>query len=89
MKVIDLIKRGLLKEGQVLVWPRKKSGQVHEATVLSTGKIRTLDGIEHNTPSGAAKHLNSSRPIDGWNAWKLKGTKTALSEIRAKASQVI
>ena len=31
-----------------------------------------------------AKHLNGNKPIDGWNAWKLKTTNEPLSNLRNK-----
>ena len=82
----DLIKAGLLNAGDALVWKRRVQGTSHTATIKSDGTIETSDGKIHKTPSGAAKHLNGNKPVDGWLAWKLKSTGETLSAVRDKAS---
>lgn len=81
-KVIDLIRRGSLSAGQELVWNRRVAKQIHLATVNQDGSISTSDGVSHKTPSGAAKHLNGNKPVDGWLAWKLKSTGQTLASLR-------
>jgi hypothetical protein len=83
-KVVDLIKSGTLNVGQELVWNRRVAKETHLATVNQDGSITTADGIKHKTPSGAAKHLNGNRPVDGWLAWKVKSSQVSLAELRAK-----
>lgn len=83
-KVVDLIKSGTLNVGQELVWNRRVAKETHLATVNQDGSITTADGIKHKTPSGAAKHLNGNRPVDGWMAWKVKSSQVSLAELRAK-----
>jgi hypothetical protein len=68
----DLVQSGTLKEGQKLVWNRRMSKQIHNATVNADGSITTSDGVKHKSPSGAAKHLNGNKPVDGWLAWKIE-----------------
>jgi hypothetical protein len=80
----DLLKAGLVQDGTELIWNRRVAKQKHTATINSKGTITTADGLVHKTPSGAAKHLNSNKPIDGWNAWKLKEGGNSLSELRSK-----
>lgn len=80
----DLLKAGLVQDGTELIWNRKVAKQKHIATINLKGTITTADGSVHKTPSGAAKHLNSNKPIDGWNAWKLKDGGFSLSELRSK-----
>lgn len=80
----DLLKAGLVQDGTELIWNRKVAKQKHIATINSKGTITTADGSVHKTPSGAAKHLNSNKPIDGWNAWRLKDGGFSLSELRSK-----
>ena len=82
----DLIKTGHLTAGDVLVWKRRTRGTSHTATIKSDGTIETSDGKIHKTPSGAAKHLNGNKPVDGWLAWKLKSTGETLSAVRDKVS---
>ena len=36
--------------------------------------------------TGAAKHLNNDKPVDGWIAWRLKNSGEQLSTLRAKLS---
>ena len=83
-KVVDLIKSGSLSPGQELVWSRRVAKETHLATVNQDGSITTADGVKHKTPSGAAKHLNGNKPVDGWLAWKVKSSLTTLAALRAK-----
>jgi len=85
-KVVDLVNSGFLKAGQELIWNRRVAKQIHIAIVNQDGSISTADGVKHRTPSGAAKHLNGNKPVDGWLAWKEKSTLLSLSELRAKLS---
>ena len=83
-KVVDLIKSGALSPGQELVWSRRVAKETHLATVNQDGSITTADGVKHKTPSGAAKHLNGNKPVDGWLAWKVKSSLTTLAALRAE-----
>jgi hypothetical protein len=82
-KVVDLINSGVLKAGQELIWNRRVAKQIHVAIVNQDGSISTADGVKHRTPSGAAKHLNGNKPVDGWLAWKIKNTGAPLSSLRS------
>ena len=81
-KVIDLVKKGSLNVGQELIWNRRVAKQIHLATVNQDGSITTADGVKHRTPSGAAKHSNGNKPVDGWLAWKIKSTGASLASLR-------
>jgi hypothetical protein len=81
-KIIDLVKKGSLNAGQELIWNRRVAKQIHLAIVNQDGSITTADGVKHKTPSGAAKHLNGNKPVDGWLAWKLKSTGNSLASLR-------
>ena len=81
-KVVELVQKGLLTAGQELIWNRRVAKQVHLATVNQDGSITTTDGVKHKTPSGAAKHLNGNKPVDGWLAWKVKNTGDSLASLR-------
>ena len=85
-KVIDLVKNGSLNPGQEIIWNRRVSKQIHIATVNQDGSITTADGVKHKTPSGAAKHLNGNKPVDGWLAWKVSSSSVSLAALRAKSS---
>jgi len=71
MDLGKIISLGKIRVGEELIWSRRALGVTHLAKVLAGGKIQTADGIVHKTPSGAAKHLNNNKPVDGWLAWKL------------------
>ena len=80
----DLLKAGILNEGDTLIWKRRVQGITHEARINNDGTIETSDGKKHKTPSGAAKHLNNDKPVDGWIAWRLKHSGVQLITLRAK-----
>lgn len=81
ISISELIHRGKLTEDSVLVWHRKREGSVHRATILGV-LIRTADGKLHKSPSGAAKHLNGNKPIDGWKCWRIESSNKLLDELR-------
>jgi hypothetical protein len=55
----------------------------HEAVINQDGTISTSDGKQHKTPSGAAKHLNQDKPVDGWIAWRHEKSGKKLAELRS------
>jgi hypothetical protein len=81
-KIVDLIKKGDLIAGTELIWNRRVAKQIHIAVINQDGSISTSDGVRHKTPSGAAKHLNGNKPVDGWLAWKVKSSGLSLSTLR-------
>ena len=83
-KIADLLKKGDLNVGTELIWNRRVAKQIHVAIVNQDGSISTSDGVRHKTPSGAAKHLNGNKPVDGWLAWKVKSSGLSLSTLREK-----
>ncbi len=84
MKTIQtLIHDGRLNVGDVLVWARRSKGVTFQAVVLEDGSIQTEDNMIHRSPSGAARHCNSNKPVDGWLAWKLKRTGQSLTNLRS------
>lgn len=80
----DLLNSKLISGGTELFWKRTKAKETFTAILNSNGTITTEDGATHKTPSGAAKHLNGNKPVDGWNTWKVKGTGQKLSELRER-----
>ena len=79
----ELVQSGALQEGLELVWNRRVAKETHIATVNGDGSITTSDGVKHKSPSGAAKHLNGNKPVDGWLAWRIKKTGVSLSSLRS------
>lgn len=81
-EIQSLLKSGALVAGDTLIWNRKGLKIIHKATITTDGKIATQDGVNHKSPSGAAKHLNNGKPVDGWLAWKLEKNNVSLSKLR-------
>ena len=86
MKLVDLLKAGVLRPGDELVWKRRVAKTSHIAVVEKDGTLTTADGVSHKSPSDAAKHLNKNKPIDGWLAWKKREGEISLAELRSKLS---
>ncbi len=83
MKMSDLLHSGLINAGENLIWDRRVEKVKHLAVVNSDGTITTADGKIHKTPSGAAKHLNGNKPVDGWLAWKLQKSGKSIGSLRS------
>ena len=84
ISVKTLVDANLIASGCVIVWKRRKVSDTYRATINPDGTIQTSDGVVHKSPSGAARHLNSGKPIDGWNVWKIAGSNQSLSQLRSK-----
>jgi len=80
----DLMNAGYLSVGDELLWKSRVQLEIHKAFITTSGDIRTSDGKIHKSPSGALRHLNGGKPVDGWNAWKITKSGESLSKIRAK-----
>jgi hypothetical protein len=81
--VKELVRSGVLQEGQRIVWNRRVIKETHFAIINSDGSITTFDGVRHKSPSGAAKHLNGNKPVDGWLAWKIEDSGKSLGSLRS------
>jgi hypothetical protein len=84
INLADLLNKGLLKPGDSLIWRRRDLRTGPKASINSDGKIVTQDGLTHRTPSGAARHLNNGKPIDGWNVWRLEVSNRSLTDLRSE-----
>jgi hypothetical protein len=60
VRVMDLIKAGLLNPGQELVFERPRIGDIHRAVVTENGRIRVADGQELASPSRAADTVSGT-----------------------------
>lgn len=79
----QLLKLGAVSAGDKLSWSRRVLNSAHEAVINQDGTISTSDGKQHKTPSGAAKHLNQDKPVDGWLAWRHEKSGKKLAELRS------
>jgi hypothetical protein len=86
MTISDLIKSGVLPIGTELIWRRRVQGQTHTATIAHNA-IRTADGKLHKSPSGAARHLNNGKPVDGWKVWKIRESGMLIDALRVKPGE--
>lgn len=84
--VNELLKANLISPGTQLIWKRTKSKVTHSAIINANGTISTSDGKTHKTLSGAARHLNGNKPVDGWIAWKVKVSGKSLAQLRKSIS---
>lgn len=82
----QLLKSGLVSAGDRLIWNRRVLKDSHVAIINQDGTISTNDGKTHKTPSGAAKHLNQDKPVDGWIAWKHEKSGKKLAELRSSTN---
>ena len=79
----ELIHSGVLPIGTELIWTRRVQRETHTATVAYNA-IKTADGKLHKSPSGAARHVNNGKPVDGWKVWKIKETGVLIDTLRTK-----
>lgn len=79
----DLVHSRKIENGTELIWNRKRKGVKHFA-VIENGFIKTSDGVLHESPSGAANHLNENKPINGWKCWRLSSDNRLIDELRSK-----
>ena len=70
VRLLDLMKAGLLHPGHELVFERPRIGEIHRAVVTENGRIRVADGQEFASPSRAADEI-SGTATDGWYAWRV------------------
>jgi len=83
-RLLPLLKAGLLQSDDELLWRRPQLGEVHRATVLSTGCIRLTDGRIATSLSGACRAL-SNTSVDGWEEWRRASDDVKLDELRQRA----
>lgn len=81
MNFKTLVEEGQIPEGSILTWTRRIAGTSHIAKVFD-GMIQTSDGILHKSPSGAARHLNGGKPVDGWKVWRVEKSGLLIDSFR-------
>ena len=81
-KLQELLEAGYLQSGDKLIWNRRVSRSLHSGEITSSGEILLSDGTKHRTPSGAAKHLNGGKSVDGWLVWRLVRTSSPIGDLR-------
>lgn len=81
----EALNAGRLQPGQRLVWIRKRVGKVHYAVVTDNGCLRTEDGVDHKSPSGACQYLTAV-VHNGLNSWADESGKTLREILRGLSS---
>ncbi|MDH6227833.1 CBS domain-containing protein [Streptomyces sp. MJP52] len=81
VRVSDLLRHGLLKEGETLAFMRRRLGDTYKATVTGKGWLRLENGEEVRSPSRAAAIAVGGGSFDGWHAWTLDDGRT-LDQLR-------
>lgn len=77
-----LLRAGLLKAGDGLVWVRPRRRELYRATVDTRGRVVLPDGQVFASPSGAAQAASSVRAYDGWMAWQVGEGGPFLADLR-------
>jgi hypothetical protein len=83
LRLRDLLEAGLVSAGDDLIWERRNSRLKFTAKILPYGMIKTMDGVVHNSPSMAARHVNMGKSTNGWRVWQLATTKQSLYDLRS------
>lgn len=78
VRIADLLHAGLLQDGESLVFERKRSREMHRASITASsgGGIVLEDGREFRSPSRAASAAVGYGTFDGWHAWCLSDGRT-------------
>ena len=82
VKISDLVASGLLVPNETVT--RTYKGTAFTATVTADGTMRTEDGVEYWSPSGASDAI-SGQSTNGWRWWRVErdGREVELSVLRA------
>lgn len=84
----DLLDAGLLLPDERVTFGRPRLGEWHDATITADGTFLMSDGVEQQTPSGAACHAADVPAYDGWKAWRVPRLDGArLDELRQQLVQ--
>jgi len=84
VRVIDLIKAGIIKPGDKIY--RVYKGKRYGAEILVDGRIKLEDGTIVDSPSNAAGHI-SKKSENGWRIWRYKdenGREYLMDELRKR-----
>jgi len=81
VRIVDLLATGLLRDGDELIFNRRRAGETHHGQVVASGRIRLADGEEYTSPSSAGRAVAGSA-VDGWFAWTVTRTGSLLDALR-------
>ncbi len=86
VKTIDLLRVGLVAEGDVFIWERPRLGHVHKVTITPEGRFRLEDGSIETSASAAARAVSGSAQ-SGLRVWKRESDGKSLAELNERYSQ--
>lgn len=68
IRLVDVIRTGILDPGDVLVWDRVGKGEEYRASVTPNGELQLADGATVSSPSAASAAVSgtSTRALDVW-----------------------
>lgn len=88
VSVHDLVRAGLIAEGEQITWYRRNKQVTYSATVVASGQIRLADGREFDSPSRAAKEVTrGTANVQGWKVWKTS-TSQSLDDLRKRLREI-
>ncbi|QEO14960.1 DUF4357 domain-containing protein [Agromyces intestinalis] len=85
-ELLELVRSGILEDGESLIWRRPQKGVTHRAHIRADG-IHLEDGSTHSTPSSAAKHLAGGE-VNGWRVWRTERGDLPLASYTSRADAV-
>lgn len=86
VKTTDLLKVGLLHEGDAFVWERPRLGQTHRVIITAEGRFQLEDGTIETSASAAARAASGTSQ-SGLRVWKREEDGKSLSELNERYSQ--
>ena len=76
-----LIDSGVILAGTEIQM-KDSSGDIIEAVILQTGKIRFHSGEIFSSPSSAARFLRKGVSANGWRTWRFKANSQQIGDYR-------
>ena len=86
VKTTDLLRVGLIHEGDVFVWERPRLGQTHRVSITAEGRFVLEDGTIETSASAAARAVSGSSQ-SGLRVWKRESDGKALAELNERYTQ--
>ncbi|MFT0848707.1 DUF262 domain-containing protein [Actinomycetaceae bacterium L2_0104] len=88
VKTTDLLRVGLVNEGDIFIWERPRLGHVHKVAITAEGRFRLEDGSIETSASAAARAVSGSAQ-SGLRVWKRQSDGKSLSELNERYSRRI
>ena len=86
VRTTDLLRVGLIHEGDVFVWERPRLGQTHRVSITAEGRFVLEDGTIETSASAAARAVSGSSQ-SGLRVWKRESDGKALAELNERYTQ--